>query len=66
MVNDRLLGVGVKEAKMEIFGGMMPNDDTYRHGNLAKAYNLGRNLKNRDCLSGADGVKIAVYRKGRA
>ncbi|MCP3923777.1 MAG: hypothetical protein GY714_14440 [Desulfobacterales bacterium] len=24
MLNDRLLGVGVKEAKMEILGGMMP------------------------------------------
>ena len=44
MLNDRLLGVGVKEARMEILGGMMPKDDTYRQENLEKAYNLGRNL----------------------
>jgi NAD(P)H dehydrogenase (quinone) len=44
MLNDRLLGVGVKEARMEILGGMMPKDDTYRQENLVKAYNLGRNL----------------------
>jgi NAD(P)H dehydrogenase (quinone) len=44
MLNDRLLGVGVKEARMEILGGMMPKDDTYRQKNLDTAYNLGRNL----------------------
>lgn len=44
MLNDRLLGVGVKEARMEILGGMMPKDDTYRQENLEKAYNLGKNL----------------------
>ena len=44
MLNDRLLGVGVKEARMEILGGMMPKDDTYRLANLEKAYNLGRNF----------------------
>lgn len=44
MLNDRLLGVGVKEASMEILGGMMPKDDTYWHENLEKAYNFGRNL----------------------
>ena len=44
MLNDRLLGVGVKEARMEILGGMMPKDDTYRKENLKKAYDLGRNL----------------------
>jgi NAD(P)H dehydrogenase (quinone) len=44
MLNDRLLGVGVKEARMEILGGMMPKDDTYRQENLEKAYDLGRNL----------------------
>ena len=42
MLNDRLLGVGIKEAKMEILGGMMPKDDTYRQENLEKAYNLGK------------------------
>jgi NAD(P)H dehydrogenase (quinone) len=44
MLNDRLLGVGVKQARMEILGGMMPKDDTYRQENLEKAYHLGRNL----------------------
>lgn len=41
MLNDRLLGVGVKSAHMEILGGMMPNDDTYRERNLERAYELG-------------------------
>jgi NAD(P)H dehydrogenase (quinone) len=44
MLNDRLLGIGVKEAKMEILGGMMPKDDTHRQANLDKAYSLGRHL----------------------
>jgi NAD(P)H dehydrogenase (quinone) len=44
MLNDRLLGVGVREARLEILGGMMPKDDTYRQANLAKAYALGRYL----------------------
>jgi len=42
MLNDRLLGVGVKQARMEILGGMMPLDDTFRERNLQKAYELGR------------------------
>jgi len=32
------------QARMEILGGMMPQDDTYRQQNLDKAYKLGRNL----------------------
>jgi NAD(P)H dehydrogenase (quinone) len=44
MLNNRLLGVGVKEARMEILGGMMPKDDTYRQENLEKTYDLGKNL----------------------
>jgi NAD(P)H dehydrogenase (quinone) len=44
MLNDRLLGVGVKEAKMEILGGMMPHDDTYKQANLERAYALGKGL----------------------
>jgi len=44
MLNDRLLGVGVKEARMEILGGMMPKDDTFRQANLEKAYEIGRFL----------------------
>jgi NAD(P)H dehydrogenase (quinone) len=42
MLNDRLLGVGVKAAQMEILGGMMPGDDSYRQQNLKRAYELGR------------------------
>ncbi|MCX5752206.1 MAG: hypothetical protein NTW97_01030 [Candidatus Krumholzibacteria bacterium] len=44
MLNDRLLGVGVKEARMEILGGMMPKDDTFRRANLERAYELGRSF----------------------
>lgn len=44
MLNDRLLGIGVKQAQMEILGGMMPNDDTFRQANLDKAYFLGKNF----------------------
>ncbi|OFW60634.1 MAG: NADPH:quinone reductase [Actinobacteria bacterium RBG_16_64_13] len=43
-LNDRLLGVGVKQAHMEILGGMMPLDDTYREQNLYRAYELGRSF----------------------
>jgi NAD(P)H dehydrogenase (quinone) len=44
MLNDRLLGVGVKEAQMEILGGMMPHDNTHKHANLVRAYHLGKEL----------------------
>jgi NAD(P)H dehydrogenase (quinone) len=44
MLNDRLLGIGIKEAHMEILGGMMPGDGSHRKQNLEKAYALGRNL----------------------
>jgi NAD(P)H dehydrogenase (quinone) len=44
MLNDRLLGIGVKEAEMVILGGMMPNDDSFRKNNLKRAYDLGKNL----------------------
>lgn len=42
MLNDRLLGVGVKEARMEILGGMVTKDATIRRKNLERAYQLGR------------------------
>jgi NAD(P)H dehydrogenase (quinone) len=42
MLNDRLLGVGVKQARMEILGGVMPLDDTRREQNLRRAYELGK------------------------
>ena len=44
MLHDRLLGVGVKEATMEILGGMLPQDSSMREINLQKAYSLGRNF----------------------
>jgi NAD(P)H dehydrogenase (quinone) len=42
MLGDRLLGVGVKEAHMEILGGMVENAPTTRQRNLERAYQLGR------------------------
>lgn len=42
MLNDRLLGVGFKQAKMEILGGMVTNDETVRNKNLEKAYQSGK------------------------
>jgi len=42
MLNDRLLGVGVQEAAMEILGGMVGNDPAVRQRNLETAYELGR------------------------
>jgi len=44
MLNDRLLGVGVQQAHLEILGGMMPLDDTHREQNLRRAYELGRDF----------------------
>jgi NAD(P)H dehydrogenase (quinone) len=44
MLNDRLLGIGVREAKMVILGGMMPHDNSFMEDNLKRAYDLGRNL----------------------
>ena len=43
-VNDRLLGVGVKEARMEILGGQVRNREDLRNRNLETAYRLGREL----------------------
>ena len=42
VLNDRLLGVGVKEARMEILGGMIANNETVRIRNLERAYQLGK------------------------
>ncbi len=44
MLNDRLLGIGIQQADMFILGGIMPNDDTFRHANLLKAYQLGKDF----------------------
>jgi NAD(P)H dehydrogenase (quinone) len=42
MLHDRLLGVGVKEARMEILGGMVPMDESNRTCNIERAYMLGK------------------------
>ncbi len=42
MLNDRLRGVGVKEATMEILGGMVEQDTGIRERNLERAFELGR------------------------
>ncbi len=41
MRNDCLLGVGVKEAHMEILGGMATKDEAIRRQSLERAYQLG-------------------------
>ncbi|MEW6265611.1 MAG: NAD(P)H-dependent oxidoreductase [Thermodesulfobacteriota bacterium] len=45
MLQDRLKNVGFTEVKMEILGGMMPNDMTFRDKNLERAYRLGRDFQ---------------------
>jgi NAD(P)H dehydrogenase (quinone) len=42
MLNDRLLGVGVKEATIEILGGMVEQDPAVRKRNLERAHELGK------------------------
>jgi len=42
MLNDRLRGVGIEDARMEILGGMMSQDPQVRDRNLTRAYELGR------------------------
>ena len=42
MLDDRLLGIGVRKAEMAILGGMVAQDGTVRRQNLARAYELGR------------------------
>ncbi len=44
MLNDRLTGVGIKEAKMIILGGMMPGVATFKNENLKRAFDLGKQL----------------------
>lgn len=41
-LNDRLLGVGIREARMEILGGMIPYDEAVARRNLERAHELGR------------------------
>jgi NAD(P)H dehydrogenase (quinone) len=42
MLNDRLRGVGIEDAEMEILGGMMDQDPQVRERNLRRARELGR------------------------
>jgi NAD(P)H dehydrogenase (quinone) len=42
MLNDRLLGVGIKKARMEILGGMVALDPSIRQKNLDRAFELGK------------------------
>jgi NAD(P)H dehydrogenase (quinone) len=44
MLDDRLRGIGVTDARLEILGGMLPKVETYREANLARARELGRTL----------------------
>ncbi len=41
MVEDRLLGVGIPEARLELLGGLSGNDPEVRQRLLAKAFELG-------------------------
>jgi NAD(P)H dehydrogenase (quinone) len=42
MLDDRMPGLGVQEAAMEILGGMTNDDGTHRRRNLRRAYQLGK------------------------
>lgn len=44
MAEDRLKNVGFKDVKMEILGGMMPNDNSSRCKNLEKSFHLGKDF----------------------
>ncbi len=41
LLRDRLLGIGVRAATLEILGGMMPGDATFERANLRRALELG-------------------------
>jgi len=42
MIEDRLLGVGIPEASLELLGGLSGNPSGIRRAHVAKAYQLGR------------------------
>jgi NAD(P)H dehydrogenase (quinone) len=44
MVKDRLLGVGIPEARLEILGGLSGNPAAVREAHLETAYELGRSF----------------------
>ena len=41
MLEDRLIGVGIGKARMEILGGLMGGNNNIRRVHLEKAYRLG-------------------------
>lgn len=43
-LEDRLMNVGFTDVKMEILGGMMPTDDSFRGKNLERVYHLGKSF----------------------
>jgi NAD(P)H dehydrogenase (quinone) len=43
-LEDRLLGAGVREARLEILGGTTGCSDAVRRSNLDRAYELGRSF----------------------
>ncbi|MBN2102577.1 NAD(P)H-dependent oxidoreductase [bacterium] len=44
MLDDRLRGVGIEDAEMEILGGMISQDPDIHERNLGRAYDLGRSF----------------------
>lgn len=44
MLEDRLLGVGIREASMEILGGQAMGEESIREKNLETAFRLGKEL----------------------
>jgi NAD(P)H dehydrogenase (quinone) len=45
MLEDRLLGVGVRKARLEVLGGMAARKEEIRRSNLERAYELGRTFR---------------------
>jgi NAD(P)H dehydrogenase (quinone) len=44
ILGDRLLGVGVRKASLELLGGQVLGDGDIRERNLRRAFELGRDL----------------------
>ena len=44
MLDDRLLGIGVREAELVILGGMTVKEAEFRDANIERAYELGRSF----------------------
>lgn len=41
LLQDRLLGIGIRSGALEILGGMMPGDESFEERNLKRAFELG-------------------------